>query len=64
MQVPLYDADIATLLEQVQAGQLDLALGIFGPVAGIRRTPFFRFSPMVIRPEAQAASSAAPMTWA
>lgn len=64
VQVLLHDADIATLLRRVQDGRLDLALGIFGAAAGIRRIPFFRFALMVIRPESLAVTSPAPMTWA
>jgi hypothetical protein len=36
--------------EPVEAGKLDLALGIFKSMPDVKREPFFRFSLMVARP--------------
>jgi len=51
VQIKLRDVDLATVLQQVKAGNLDLGFGSFQSSPGVRRTPFFRFSLMVIRPE-------------
>jgi LysR family transcriptional regulator, carnitine catabolism transcriptional activator len=50
LRIRLFDADQATILKRVEAGKLDMGLGIFKSVPGVRRTPFFRFSLAVIRP--------------
>jgi len=56
VRIQLYDADLPTLIKRVEAGQLDMSLGIFKAMADVRREPFFRFSLMV----AQAAHDGAP----
>ena len=50
VQIRLVDADPATVLEQVEAGELDIGLGSFKRAPTIVRTPFFQFSLMVARP--------------
>ena len=47
----------------IESGKLDMGLGVFGPTPGIRRTPFFRFSLMVIRGDNDAAAHRASTTW-
>jgi LysR family carnitine catabolism transcriptional activator len=64
VRVLLFDGNVATLEEKVQAGALDIALGIFGPVAGLRRTPFFRFSLALIRPGQPGSAGPAATSWA
>jgi DNA-binding transcriptional LysR family regulator len=64
VRVQLFDGDIAAIQQRVESGKLDLGLGIFGSVPGIRRTPFFRFSLMVIRPDRNEAAPPATTTWA
>ena len=49
LRVQLFDADLPTLIQMVNAGRLDMSLGIFKAMPDIRREPFFRFSLMVIR---------------
>jgi DNA-binding transcriptional LysR family regulator len=49
VRVQLFDADLPTLIKMVEAGKLDLSLGIFKAMADVRREPFFRFSLMVAR---------------
>jgi LysR family transcriptional regulator, carnitine catabolism transcriptional activator len=49
VRVQLYDADLPTLIGMVESGKLDMSLGIFKSMAGVRREPFFRFSLMVAR---------------
>jgi DNA-binding transcriptional LysR family regulator len=41
LRIRLFDADLATILKKVEAGKLDIGLGIFKSVPGLRRTPFF-----------------------
>src|SRR4051812_30851639 len=50
LRIQLFDGDLNSILQRVESGKLDLGLGIFAPAAGIRRTPFFRFSLMLVRP--------------
>lgn len=61
--VRLFDSDLTSLQQKVQAGELDLAVGIFRRAEGIRRTPFFRFSLMVVRPADGSPVHRAPATW-
>jgi DNA-binding transcriptional LysR family regulator len=48
-RVGIFDGAIGTIARRVEAGKLDLGLGIFKRMPGLRRVPFFRFSLMVIR---------------
>jgi LysR family transcriptional regulator, carnitine catabolism transcriptional activator len=50
LRIQLFDADLPTLVKMVEAGKLDMSLGIFKAMAGVHREPFFRFSLMVARP--------------
>jgi LysR family carnitine catabolism transcriptional activator len=49
LQIQLFDADLPTLIQMVEAGKLDMSLGIFKAMPDVRREPFFRFSLMVAR---------------
>jgi DNA-binding transcriptional LysR family regulator len=49
LQIQLFDADLPTLIQMVEAGKLDMSLGIFRAMPDVRRDPFFRFSFMVAR---------------
>ena len=52
LRIRLFDGDRNAILPMVLAGKLDMGLGaFFGACAGIRRTPLFRFSLMLIRPD-------------
>jgi DNA-binding transcriptional LysR family regulator len=65
LRLQIFDSDSATTLEKVESGELDLGLGFFFKhVPGIRRTPLFRFSLMVIRPNSERNSSGRNVTWA
>jgi len=59
----LHDGDLKAILRRVEAGKLDIGLGIFKRVPGVRRTPFFRFSLILIRAEQEGAPGRATMTW-
>jgi LysR family carnitine catabolism transcriptional activator len=63
LQIRLFDANLATIRRHVEAGQLDMAVGIFSKAPGIRRTPFFRFSCVVIRPDNEGAVRRVSNTW-
>jgi len=49
LRIQLFDADLPTLGKMVETGQLDMSIGIFKAMPGVRREPFFRFSLMVAR---------------
>jgi LysR family carnitine catabolism transcriptional activator len=65
LRIELFDADLTTLLPRLEAGKLDMALGIFWfkSVPGFRRTALFRFSLMVIRADKIGAPHRASTTW-
>jgi DNA-binding transcriptional LysR family regulator len=63
LRIELFDADPATILHKIKAGALDMGLGSFKNTPGIRRTLFFRFSLMVIRPDSQTAPRRTSTTW-
>lgn len=49
-RIRLFDGNLRTVARRVAAGKLELGLGLSERVPGVRRTPFFRFSRMVIHP--------------
>lgn len=60
----LLDADTSTIMRKVESGALDMGLGVFfRHLPGIRRTPLFRFSLMVIREDTGQASRRATTAW-
>jgi LysR family carnitine catabolism transcriptional activator len=63
VRIQLFDADPATTMQRVKAGSLDMGLGFYETAPGIRRTPFFRFSLMVVRPDSDGAPRRASTTW-
>src|SRR5262249_20493016 len=63
VRIQLFDADLPTLIKMVEAGKLDMSLGIFKAMAGVRREPFFRFSLMVARPAKDGTAPRATTTW-
>jgi LysR family transcriptional regulator, carnitine catabolism transcriptional activator len=63
VHIHLFDADQDTVLRRVEAGKLDLGVGLFKGAVGIRRTPSFRFSLMVIRADKAGVVPRASMTW-
>lgn len=64
LRVRLYDGDLKAILRRVDAGKLDMGLGIFTGVPGVRRTSFFRFSWVLIRAEQEGGVPRATTTWA
>lgn len=63
VRVELRDVDLGTVLREVKSGNIDMGFGSFAKSAGIRRTPFFRFALMVIRPEAGMAGNRTSCSW-
>jgi LysR family carnitine catabolism transcriptional activator len=49
VRIQLFDAELPTLIKMVEAGKLNMSLGIFKAMTDVRREPFFRFSLMVAR---------------
>jgi LysR family transcriptional regulator, carnitine catabolism transcriptional activator len=64
MRIQLFDADLPTLMKMVEAGKLDMSIGIFKGMVGVRREPFFRFSLMVARAATNGMPSRAATSWA
>ncbi len=57
MKIVLHDGDRSRVVAMALSGEIDVGLGCFlRPVSGVRRTPLFRFSLMVIEPAARPAS--------
>ena len=63
VRIQLFDADFPTVLERVQAGTLDMGIGWAKSSPGIRRTPFFRFFVMLIRPDHETAARRGSTSW-
>jgi len=63
LQIQLYDEKVATILQLVRSGKLDMGVGPFGPVAGVRRMPFLRAPLVVIRSDKDPGFHRATTTW-
>lgn len=63
LRIEVSDEDLGTILQKVRDGFLDMGVGSFPSAAGIRRTLFFRFALMVIRPESETALRRTSTTW-
>jgi DNA-binding transcriptional LysR family regulator len=63
LSIRLFDGNVGTIARRVAAGKLDLGLGIFGRMPGIRGVPFFRFSLMVVRPHKNADFNRVSTKW-
>jgi DNA-binding transcriptional LysR family regulator len=63
LRVQIFDADLPTLMKMVEAGKLDMSIGIFKGMVGVRREPFFRFSLMVARAASDRMPPRATTTW-
>jgi len=60
----LFDGATLAVMQQVEAGTLDMGLGVFlRHLPGVRRTRLFRFSLVVIRPDNDPAFRRATTTW-
>jgi len=63
VRIQLFDAELSTVLQRVEAGTLDMGFGWAKNTPGIQRIPFFRFSMMVIRPDIGATPRLASTSW-
>jgi LysR family transcriptional regulator, carnitine catabolism transcriptional activator len=63
LRIQLFDANLREILQGVETGKLDVGLGVFPSIPGIRRTPFFRFSLMMLRPDKDPGFRPASTTW-
>jgi len=54
VQIRVFDANLTSVIEAVQSGTIDMGIGVFRAASGIRRVRLFRFSFILIRPEAAA----------
>lgn len=64
LRIRIIDVGGEALTRLVQEGKLDMSIGgFFKPAQEIRRTPLFRFSLMVIRPDRDPALRRASTTW-
>jgi LysR family carnitine catabolism transcriptional activator len=63
LRIEVSDDDPGTILQKVRAGSVDIGVGTFPNAAGIRRTLFFRFALMVIRPEPETGPRRTSTTW-
>lgn len=64
VRIQLFDAELPTLIKMIESGKLDMSLGIFKAMPGVRREPFFRFSLMVARAATEDMPPRATTTWA
>jgi LysR family transcriptional regulator, carnitine catabolism transcriptional activator len=64
LRIQLFDADLPTLMKMVETGKLDMSIGIFKGMVGVRREPFFRFSLMVARAASNGMPPRATTSWA
>ena len=63
VQIQLFDADLPTLIAMIEAGKLDMSLGIFKAMAGVHREPFFRFSLLLARASKEEIAPRRTTTW-
>jgi len=64
LRIRLFDGDLKAILRRVERGRLDMGVGIFKSMPGIRHTPFFRFSLVLIRAGQPGTLVRAAMPWA
>jgi LysR family carnitine catabolism transcriptional activator len=63
-RLQLFDGDRTVIMQMIEAGALDLGLGVFfKPAPAIVRTPLFPFVLMVIRPQTTSSGHGAMTTW-
>src|SRR5450432_3735826 len=60
----LFDGDSTATMQKVEAGELDMGLGVFFKhMPGVRRVPLFRFFLTVIQPDDGAVPAHATISW-
>jgi DNA-binding transcriptional LysR family regulator len=64
LQIRLFDGTTAAIVERIEAGELDMGLGVFPKTASpVVKIPFFRFSLMLIRSAKDSLLPRASTTW-
>ncbi|WP_433983133.1 LysR substrate-binding domain-containing protein [Tunturiibacter empetritectus] len=63
LHIRLFDGWLDEIQQRVQAGKLDMGVGIFKNSSGMRRSPLFRFALMAVFPDQGAAINSAPTRW-
>ncbi|HWK08861.1 MAG TPA: LysR family transcriptional regulator [Vicinamibacterales bacterium] len=63
VRVHVFDADLTTVRQRVEAGKLDMGLGFYPRVSRVFARPFFRFALVVIRPESALGVPGAAISW-
>lgn len=63
LRIRIFDGNLGPVARRVAAGRLDLGLGVFGRLPGLRNVPFFRFSLMVVRPDGRAEFNRVSTKW-
>ncbi len=63
LRIQLFDATQAVLTQMIHADRLDMGLGVYKPLPGIRLTPIFQFSLIVVRPNKDPAFRRGSTTW-
>jgi DNA-binding transcriptional LysR family regulator len=63
LRVRLFDADQGAVLSELQAGHIDIGVGLFKDVPGVRRVPLFRFSLALIRARRRGAERGTDVPW-
>jgi DNA-binding transcriptional LysR family regulator len=63
LRIRLFDGSLNAIERRVEAGKLDMGLGLFNKMPDVRRVPFFRFSLMVIRADKNPAFSRVSTPW-
>lgn len=63
LRIRLFDGWLDEIEQRVQAGKLDMGVGIFKKAPGIRRVPLFSFALMLVSPDQGAAVKRVPTRW-
>jgi DNA-binding transcriptional LysR family regulator len=63
LHVRLFDGWLDEIQQHVQAGKLDMGVGIFKNSSEVRRSPYFRFALMAVFPDQGAPTNSAPTRW-
>ncbi|QNI30124.1 LysR family transcriptional regulator [Alloacidobacterium dinghuense] len=63
LRIRLLDGWLDEIQQRVQAGKLDMGVGIFKISSGVRRSPLFRFALMAVLPDQGAAINSVAMRW-
>jgi LysR family carnitine catabolism transcriptional activator len=63
LRIRLFDGWLDEIQTRVQAGKLDMGVGIFKNSSGMRRSPLFHFALMAVFPDQGAAINSTPIRW-